>query len=631
MQYRSERLMELNNSYVIREQPHQELNMTSYSEYDVINFQCDIAFNPPKSSPADSRIVSGLVRQKDKTLVSVIQDMNFLPQVLPFDKSDRELVEYAQVFTAKIKKVLIQTNFRDKMENIARLLVSRGNVFVDVRKQEKWNVKKVNIGGKNEKLKWKTIYEKVCDYADINIIPNTAVFPMNIRGETKKDQTRTYTVRHYPVAQIAQIFKNNPRWEWVPKTPSMTIPTITNGIWGDYYLKLPVEGYVEVIEMQSEMFNEYMVWVNGVQMLPVQQEEGVITGYPLSEISPMGDYTLCKGDYDRIPFFYFSKSNPDANFVKEEELNEVMRLMVLMLRQKTQPSIGNNTDRVLSSNIWDPNTIISDITKDDISILKPNEGIGAGEFSFYKLLTESIAESSVSSSVEGTNTEKITATQYIDQKKENLKKIGLSLDRVVDLLRQIYWRILDNEISYIDQKVKSYDSEGKFIEAYQSFIVEDSIDGRTGDIEVNLQDDFSDVNLYEKATEEAKNKKRLKRTIYAKPKDIKNVYKKLRDKIYINVVASPEGEQMNLLAMLFNLLTQYVNLKGGDSRKINFDYLETIIADNSGFDPNKVFLDQSQESMNTMMNPNAQGKNFKEENPKEMVPQNMSANKLPTS
>lgn len=574
-----------------------ELNLLPYSQYDLINFQCDIAYNPPKTNPADSRIVSGLVRQKDKTIISIIQDMNFKPRVLPFDKTDKELVNACQVFTAQLKKTLIKINFKDRLENIAHLLVSRGNVFVDVSTQEKWKVKKVRTGARsplnisNKKISWTTIYELEYKYCHVDVLPNTSIFPLNIREDTMKGQTRTYTVRHYPIAQLAQRFKDNPLWEAVPKSPSMTIPTILNGVWGDYYLKLPITDYGELIVMQSEVFNEYNEWVNGVQMFPVQQEtNGLITGYPLSEKSPTGNYTWCKGDYDRIPFFFFSKSNPDANFVKEEELNEVMRLMVLMLRQKTQPSIGNNTDRVLQSNIWDPNMIISDIRADDLSILKPNNGIENAEFSFYKLLQDSIGESSISDMSGDENKSDTTDSQYFDKKKQKLQKIGLSLDRVIDLLRQIYWNLLDNEISFMDQKVKHYKEDGSFIEAYEDFAVDDSIDGRAGSVKVKFMDDTSSFDPYKEAQEEADNGG-MHRTFVAKPKQLQEIFKRMRDKIYIDVVSEPEGEQISLLTMLFNLLTQYVNLKG-DGKKINFDYLETIISDNSGFDSNKLFLDE---------------------------------------
>lgn len=597
--YRSERLSELNNAYVTREQPLMEMNNLAYSQSDLINFQADLAFNPPKKNPADSRIVSGYVREKDRTVTSVIMDMNFQPRVMAFDKRNTTLVDACQIFTARLKKTLIQMNFKDELENIASLLVARGNVFVDTRKQEKWKVNKIRTGKKiegvvNQKVTWKTVYEKEYDYCSIDVLPNTAVFPMNLRGPGLKEQPRVYTVRHYPISELARRFKNNPRWASVPKTATTTVPTTVNGIWGDWWLQQPADGYGELIVMQSPVFNEFQEWVNGVQMHPVQQEGNLISGYPLTEVSPSGNWTLCKGDYERIPFFFFSKSNPDKNFVKEEELNEVMRLMVLMLRQKTQPSVGNNTNRVLQPNIWDPNMIISDIKKEDLSILKPNDGIGQAEFSFYKLLTESIDDTSVSKSLEGQNNKDMTLGQYTDQKKESLKKLGLCLDRVIDLLRQIYWNVLENEIAFLDQKTKQYKEDGSFLEAYRSFSVEDSVDGRNGNVQVTLMDDTSDIDPYKKAQEEA-DMPGLNRSYYAKPASLQEIFKRMRDQIYIDVVSAPEGEQQSLLAILFNLLTQYVNLKGGDNRKINFDYIETIIADNSGFDSNKLFLEEAVE------------------------------------
>lgn len=587
--------MELTNAYSIREAKHMELNNVPYTYYDLVNFQADLAYNPPKTSPADSRLVTGIVREKDQTIVSVIQDMNFQPRVTPFDRRNKELVDICQIFTARLKKTLIQMNFKDEMENIARLLVSRGNVFVNVKKDEKWKVNKVRIGvgspNGQKKVQWRTFYEKEYDYCQIDTMPNTAIFPVNIREGGMKGQTRYYSVRHYPIAQLARRFQNNPRWKAVPKTPTKTVPDLINGIWGDYYLYMPEKDYGELIEMESEVFNEYQCWVNGVQMYPVQEESGMITGYPLTEVSATGEYTLCKGDYERIPFFFFSKSNPDKNFVKEEHLNEVARLMVLMLRQKTQPSVGNNSNKVLQSNMWNPNMVISDVKKEDIHILKPNEGISQAEFSFWSLLQDSIDDTSVSKSLEGQNNKDMTLGQYSDQKKESLKKLGLCLDRVIDLLRQIYWRVLNNEISYIDQKVKQYKEDGTFLEAYQSFTIQDSVDGRIGNVEVNLMDDTSEIDPYAKAQTEA-NEPGINRSYAAKPSVLKETLKRMRDQIHIEVISQPEGEQITLLGYLFNLLTQYVNLKDGDNRKINFDYLETIIADNSGFDPNKLFLDE---------------------------------------
>ncbi len=568
----------------------------SYSEYYLINRQLDIAYNPPKLTPADSRLVSGTVHEKDQTILSIIMDMNFQPKVVPFDKNDEKMADACEIFTAKIKKALELDGFRDKLEDMIRILISQGNVFTTVKREDKFSVSKTKVNSNikdRSQIKWKTSYEKEYSYTCTTLLPNTAVFPINIMELSKTRQPRIYYVMHYPTAIAAQVFKDNPRWESVPKTPTRTIPVNTDGIWSDYYLQLPVKDFIEVIVMESEMYNEYQVWLNGVQMLPVQEENGLITGFPLSEISGENMFTLCKGDYERIPFFFFSKSNPSKNEVKEEQLNEVMRLMVLFLRQKANPPMGNNTNRILPQNLFDPGMIIPDIKKEDLSLLVQNNGISQSEFSFYQMLQNSISDSSVSSSVEGLQSQEGTATQYLDQKKENLKKLGLSFDRTMDYLKQVYWAVLINEIHCIDQKSKQYSSDGKFIEAYRSFNAPGTVDGKKGTVAVNLTDDVSEIDPYDIYEQEQKSATPTK-ILHATPTALKDIIKRIRDNAKIEVVAEPEGEQVALLGSLFNLLTQYANLKGGDTRKVNFDYLETIIAENSGFDANKIWLSEDE-------------------------------------
>jgi len=345
---------------------------------------------------------------------------------------------------------------------------------------------------------------------------------------------------------------------------------------------------------QSEPYNEYQVMLNGVMMFDLQEENGVVTGFPLTYFSPSGKYTIAKGDNETIPFFTYGKSTPSKNQVKEETINELLRLMVYKMRQSAKPPVGNNSDKVLQSNVWDPGVVTPDIRKDDLSILTPNAGITGADFSFYQLIQQSISESSVSQSVEGTNQNELTATQYLDQKRENLKKLGLSIDNTINFLREIYWMRLYNEISYFNKKKKTYSpDDDEFVEAYQSFVVDENIDGAKGKLEVNLVDDNTgrSGNDFMKGLANLEDESETpKRIMFVKPDYIQNLMKNLKNKIYIDVVAEPEGQGQQLLSSLFNLLAQYANIRGGNTQNINFDYIEKIIGDNSGFDASKLFV-----------------------------------------
>lgn len=589
--YRAMLLNELQLAYNTREQTHMELNDKSYSEYYLINRQQDMAYNPPKKNASDSRIVTGIIHEKDNTIESLIRDMNLQPKVEVFNHDDTALEDFATFATARLKKSLEKENFSDKIGDFARINVSQGNVFISEEKKCEYNVKKVPVANPDDptKLKWTTVVEKGDEYCEAIAIPNTAVFATNLLENDQHKQGRIFVVLHLPKASVEHQYSKFPRWQSVPTYPTTTIVPNVTGNFGDFYLQQPAAGYVEYILMQSEVLNEWQVFINGVMMYPVQEENGKIVGFPLTYFSPSGSYTIVKGDNEKIPFFYYSKSVPTKNEVKEEVANEFLRIAVHKFRYSAFPSIGNNSDKVLPANIWDPSVVVPDIESKDISVLNPNGRLDQADFSFYEMIMNSIDETSVSKSVEGTNNADITATQYVDQKKENLKKLGITIDATMKFLQEIYWLRLWNEIEYLDKKSEKWSVEDQqFYEAYDSFMSEEVMDGQKGQVQFNLVDDVSGYDPYEMFKEEQLSANPV-RKMYINAKDAKETLKRLKDKIKIRVVAEPDGQNQSLIGILFNLLTGYANLHGGVIPNLNYEYLDKIIGQNSGFEGNKLF------------------------------------------
>ncbi|MGV8130839.1 MAG: hypothetical protein ACP5N7_01935 [Candidatus Pacearchaeota archaeon] len=591
-QYRSTILNNLQLAYNIREQYHMELNDMSYSQYYLINKQSDMAYNPPKRNASDSRIVTGIVHEKDSTIQSIIVDMNLQPKICFYDKGDEILTELGQMLTARVKKSLEQENFKEKLSEYIRILLSQGNAFIIDERKKKYEAKKIfNKDGTNPaKSKWTTVIEEGDEYCETVAIPNTAVFMPNLLENDLHKQPYIFMVVHMPKVSVEQVYRDYPRWKNVPKFPTNTIPPNTNGIWGDFYLQQPQKEFCEVIIYQSEPNNEYQVFINGVMMLPVQEFDGKITGFPLTYYSPSGTYTIVKGDNEKIPFFAYSKSIPSKNEVKESVANELLRLMVHKMRYSAFPSIGNNADKVLPTNIWDPSTIIPDLKATDLSVLNPNGSITQADFSFYQLISNSIDETSVSKSLEGAQSANQTATQYVDQKKEALKKLGISIDGAMDMLREIYWLRLWNELEYFDKKVKKWSHEDQeFIDAYDSFIASESIGGEMGQINYSLVDNPEEQDMEAQFKNEFNSSKPM-RTKYVNPKKVKDFVKRLKDMVYIEVLSEPMGQNTALLGILFNNLMQYAQVQGGPVKNLNYDYIDSIIGENSGFDADKIFL-----------------------------------------
>lgn len=597
--YRSKILNQLQMDYILREQSHMELDDKTYSEYYLINRQQDMAYNPPRKNNSDSRIVSGITHEKDNTILSIIDDMNFQPKVMIFDKDDTELEDAGIVLTAKLKKSLIQDNFKVKQSQFSRVNIAQGNVFIEEKPYcEKYITDKITIGSKSSpfNMKWKTIVKKEVQGCTSNLIPNTAVFMPNLLERDLNKQDHVWVVMHMPTATVSQYYKDFPRWKNVPIYPTKTVPPNTDGIWGDYYLQTPQKDYIEVAMYQSECRNEYQVLLNGVMMYPVQSEGDITTGFPLEYFSPSGKYTIVKGDNEPIPFFTYGKSVPSKTEVKEETQNELMRLMVFKMRQAARPPVGNNSDKVLQANIWDPGIVTPDINKEDLSVLTPNAGITPADFSFYKLISESISDSSASDSLDGGDGQTdITATQYVDQKKQSLKKLGLSIDNTIAFLKEVYWMRLFNEAQYLTEKVKTYNAEtNSIVEAYNDFMIEDTAsDGSTKKTMVKFVDDNSDKSGLDGSQSILDQEEEMggdTKIMYVRPQYLKDLVNNLRDKMYIDVVSEPDGQNESLLSILFNILTQYGNLRGGVIPNLNYDYIDKLIAQNSGFQSDKIFL-----------------------------------------
>lgn len=591
--YRSQVLTGLQLSYNVREQPQMELNEKTYSFAYLVNRQQDMAYNPPKLNPTDSRIVTGVTHEKDNTIEQIISDMNFKPKVCAYDEDNPMMVDFVQLGTALLKKSLENEMFDSKIGDFSRINVSQGNVFIMEERKKRYEARKICLNplAPSYQRRWTTVLEVADEYCESVAIPNTAVYLSNLLESNIHKQPRIWVVMHVPRTDAEQMFREFPRWASVPVYPSSTVPPNTNGIWGDFYLQQPQKDYCEVILTESEVLNDRNVTVNGVLMYPVQYENGKITGYPLTEFSPSGLYSLVKGDNEKIPFYAYGRSVPSKNEVKEEVANEFMRIAVHKFRYSAFPSVGNLSDKVLPASIWNPAEVVPDLDGAQVKVLNPNGSLSTSDFSFYQMIMNSIDDTSVSKALEGGSDGKSqTATEYVDQKKQDLKKLGITIDGTTDFLREFYWLRLWNLIEYLDQKKTVYSvEEQKFVDAYDSLIASDGNSVAQGNVRYHMQDDVSKIDPYEEFKKQ-KNSLKGTRHVYVNPKQAKADFKTLKDKIYIRVVSEPDGQNQSLLGILFNLLTQYSNLRGQPIPNLNYGYIDKIIGQNSGFDIDKIFL-----------------------------------------
>jgi len=589
--YRNRILTRLNNSYDLREQNHMEFNDRTYSDYYLTNHQQDMAYNPPKVNPGDSRLVTGTTHEKVNTVQQLIMDMNFMPRVRAYDKDDATKQDLASFMTSKVKNSLKKEGFKKKLGNYTRINVAQGNVFIMEQRTKKFETRKIPVGRSTDAFKqqFNIMTEQVDEICESIAVANTSVFLPNLLQEDICLQPYIHVVLHQPTVEVAQKFAGFPRWKNVPKSQSMTVSENSHGTFGDFFLKQPNDDYCEVIIYQDMPHNEYQVMINGVMMYPVTESKGEPVGFPLTYFSPSGKYNIIKGDNERIPFFTYGKGIPTKNEVKEETANEFLRIATHKFRYSAFPSVGNNSDKILPANIWDPSVVVPDLQEGDISVLNPKGGLTSSDFSFYQMIMNSIDETSVSKSLEGANNSDITATQYVDQKKESLKKLGTTIDGTIEFLRDFFWIRLFNEVFYLDKKKKQYSvDKQKFEEMYENLIGVESIDGGSRAVNFNLVEEIPEMDPYKMFMDEKKNPSKP-RTIYLEPKKVRELIMKIKDSFYMDVVSEPDGKEQALLGILMNTLMAYQDIRGGTIPNLNYEQLDKVIDQNSGFEENKLF------------------------------------------
>ncbi len=219
-------------------------------------------------------------------------------------------------------------------------------------------------------------------------------------------------------------------------------------------------------------------------MLPV--------GFPLTTIAPDGGFSFTKGDIDPISkHFAYSKSMPMKGRVHEETLTEFMRAMILKTQKSFAPPIANNSNRSVSRNIYLPGKITNNIKKDQLTEIGENRGVTQSEFAFYQFMKQEIAEKTVSSQFQGTESINKTATQTIEDKKQNMLKMGMSIFGVVMLETKMTYKriynILDNWTEPIDTKVNIM--RNGLEQVYRSISVDkDFDDGQSGNLVVKFNE-----------------------------------------------------------------------------------------------------------------------------------------------
>lgn len=464
-----------------RDKPYAELDGMTPIQYYESNRKKDLAFIPPKKNKHDVRISSGVTRDKGTTLLSTMLSMDFEPDVTAFDTDAMEVHELGDHMADLHKKSREIENWNKKRSIVYRELISQGDVFL----LEYYHERYEPIESKN--VSWNPAKNKISEYdhadrrlkkvfseCSVRMVNVKKVYVKDVHTEYIEDQGAVVIVNVCKRSTSEATYGTWDRWQNVPYPTQMEgLETID----GAQYKSFGVHGIgndeVAEIMLFDKDNQRFQIYLNGVPMLPYN--------YALKNVSPSGDIPLSQGKLEPISGFYLSKSLPSKTKIEDEVLSEATTLMIEGMRQGRKPPMGTTARKATASNLFIAGNVTPDVKKGQYFPLIENPGLNAADFSFYKLIRDSIDEKTVNSAYSGAGASSgdPTATQVQQEKEQQMLKIGLAIDGVINLERRMTWLRIYNVLTHWTKKYDPHMSnlQAELYGQYRKFSVNTNVDG----------------------------------------------------------------------------------------------------------------------------------------------------------
>ena len=439
---RSKNIVKMRNDQMTRDSSRKEFDGMDYTTRYETNLQADMSFIPPKLNKGDVRVVTGTTREKNNFILSTLLNYSFEASITAFDKDKNEVDELGSHIGDLVRKSRELEDYESKRDLIYRELLTQGDVFsmeslitrfrVDRKAKFDWATG-VNFDTFESNEDIKEDYKR----PEITMLTGTKVILGNIREPNIHNQPHITIVETEPYEVVRSQFQKWSRWKNVPKKISRLQDSTDVSGYRDWTLLTTKDNYVEKIWFMDRPVNELQLYLNGVPMLPV--------GFPLELISPSGEYPIIQGSLERTPFFAYSKGISEKMKVDQAIMDEFMKLAILKQQQTYRPTLANNSGSELSPDIYMAGSIIDNLDPTKISPIFTPTGMTVSDVQFMSYMKDIMDSKSISPAMTGEKmSSRMTAAQYLDQKKQALQKLGLIVWGIVRFERQANWLRLQN-------------------------------------------------------------------------------------------------------------------------------------------------------------------------------------------
>lgn len=484
----------------VRDLNHTEFDDMGFLRYHDILKKADDQYVAPRKNKQDTSINLGTIRDKDSSLVEYAMKHDFEPVAQVYDDSDDMMVDLAETGEDMVRKSLMLENDKEKQKLVARSMVAFGTALVQDLFVERWVIEKTmkkgfKAGMGSTAAEWTEKLVKQYDGCQAKLWDLRKCYFGDIRKffmNGPQGQPYFFTVEYESYDVVKQIFGSWDRWINVPTTVVYTPEMQTATSWSSWWTLRPItQNYCEIVFYYDPIANEIGITINGVDMLPIMEkkttaadgtEKTLVSGYPLTEVSPSGAIPFAKFDLEPMHDFSYSKAQPGKMRVLADVENMLMKLNLIMVKQKAKPTMGNKSGKNLDDAASEPGTIINDIRDGDLFPVLPNfQGMNQFDFSFFELVKKELSKNSIEDSWQGIgNTQQDeTATQDMNNLKAATLKVAALFDGLISGRSQLYWlrtyNIIKNWTKPVDIRIDTFK---KAIEnKYRSITIPTHVDG----------------------------------------------------------------------------------------------------------------------------------------------------------
>lgn len=410
-----------------RDQSHEEFDGLTYQQYLTANEAGANTYLKSEKEKHVRTFQTGTLRTKMLAFLSTFQSLNLKADITAFDQQDILINSLGDAMEDIIEKT-------EELENDEELRVLReyellkhGHVFIEDMWQERWETQKIlkkGFYGKKTGVSWAPKKVKADGRPRRNILSGLSVYLGDLTKYFIEDQPYLFTVETLNWEDAKQLYESWEMWSYVTKKKRKFSGNVGGELMANAWRLLSgtQEGEVEKVVYQDESNNEIQILLNGVPMLPM--------GFPLTEVSPDGEYTIAQQNLEPIRHnFAYGKSFIFKNKNIVAVLDEMMKLAVLKTQKSFLPPYLNLSNRIISKDVFMPGRISRGIGKGDITPVSEQEvkGVTASEFNMIQEVIRTVDRNTASQTFTGAREPggKVTATQIIELQRQAKVMMGL--------------------------------------------------------------------------------------------------------------------------------------------------------------------------------------------------------------